>query len=159
MTDDETIHKQHQIKQILYDTCKADIAKRLETIQSSLSSIAESKSGDTKSSAGDKFETSVAMMHLEEDKLKRQLHEANLVFETLHGIDIARVAKTARLGSLVTTNKGEYFLAIGLGKVTVKDKVYYCVSMTSPIGAQLVGKAVNDVIVFNGLAIIIEAIC
>lgn len=138
------------IKLALYNSCKDSVAQRLQTIQVSLASIQESKTGDTKNSAGDKYETSVAMTHLEEDKLKQQLHEANLVRETLHSININQANSTAMLGSLVSTTSGHYFIAIGIGKVSVQGLLCYCVSVTSPIGTQLLGKSVGDAITFNG---------
>jgi len=134
----------------LHNACKENVQKRLATIQSQLSSIEESKNNDTKSSAGDKYETGRAMMQIEEDKMKRQLFETNLVSQELGQIDVEEKSSKVILGSLVTTNKGEYYLSIGIGKITVNEQLFYCLSISSPIGAKMLNKEVGDKINFNG---------
>lgn len=97
-------------------------------------------------------------MHIEEEKIKRQLAEVNQVNRELQKIDVTQTTDKAVLGSLVSTNKGDYFISIGLGKLTIADKLYYCVSTHSPIGAKLLGKVVGETIDFNGNTISIVAI-
>ncbi|GLR19954.1 hypothetical protein [Portibacter lacus] len=144
-----------QIKDSLFQACKLNIDDRLLTIDKTLKSIAESKNNETKSSAGDKFETGRAMMQLEEDKNNRQRYEANQVQQVLLKIDLHKKSEKVVLGSLVSTNKGAYFISVGIGKVRLEDGLFYCVSINSPIGAQLLGKTKGDHFHFNGSEMII----
>jgi hypothetical protein len=64
-------------------------------------------------------------------------------------IDIKTATDYARLGSLVHTNHGNYFISISHGAVTIGKIVYYCVALQAPIGAQLSGKKKGDNFVFN----------
>ena len=82
------------------------------------------KSTQTKSSAGDKFETSRAMMQAEEERSKVQLVKAVNLKNDLTQIDINRVSDRVILGSLVFTNQGNYFLSIGLGKILVDGATF-----------------------------------
>ena len=53
-------------------------------------------------------------------------------------------------GSLVTTDQGVYFIAIGVGAVNVDGETVYAISIQSPIGQALAGKRVGDEVVFGG---------
>jgi transcription elongation GreA/GreB family factor len=139
-----------EIKKELYKACEDHVEKRLSTISKTFKSIEESRSNETKSSVGDKYETGRAMLQLEEEKSRRQLLEIRQVKNELGKIDLNRKAVEAELGSLVTTNKGEYYISIGIGKVKIEDGVFYCLSPGSPIGSKLLGKEVGDEIEFNG---------
>ncbi|NOR74946.1 MAG: 3-oxoacyl-ACP synthase, partial [Draconibacterium sp.] len=48
------------------------------------------------------------------------------------------------LGSLVITNNGNYFIAIAIGKIEVANKIYYSISLSSPVGKILYNKNMGD---------------
>jgi uncharacterized protein (DUF736 family) len=53
------------------------------------------------------------------------------------------------LGSLITTDKGMFFIAAGLGKVEFEETPYFVVSVKAPnfnatYGAKLFGEKVDD---------------
>ncbi|MCZ2486419.1 hypothetical protein [Aquirufa antheringensis] len=114
----------------------------------------ESRDSDTKSSAGDKFETGREMMQREMDKLSA------LVDNTLNAI--AKLDRLADLpasaviseGSLVETDQETYFISIGYGKL---DSIY-AISIESPLGLELKGKRVGDRIEMRGRNITIKSI-
>ncbi len=114
----------------------------------------ESRDSDTKSSAGDKFETGREMMQREMDKLSA------LVDNTLNSI--AKLDRIADLpasvviteGSLVETDQETYFISIGYGKL---DSIY-AISIESPLGLELKGKRVGDRIEMRGRNITIKSI-
>ena len=64
-------------------------------------------------------------------------------------ISIENTSKSICLGSLIITDKAKYFLAISTGKVTINNNDYFVVSTNSPIGNQLLGKKIGDIITFN----------
>ncbi len=148
-----------EIKLKLYRVCKADVEKRIRTIQEILEGIDGSRKNETKSSVGDKYETGRAMLHLEEGKNRNQLHEALQVKAELEKIDPTKKCQRVEAGCLVTTQKGIFYLSIGMGKVKLEQDLYYCVSVQSPIAVKMRNKGVGDVIEFNGSNIVIESIC
>ncbi len=142
-----------QLKKELLRKCSAHAEARIDAIQMSMDTIHESKLAETKSSAGDKFETGLAMMHAEEQKLKTQMHHAKNDLETLAMLANRAASDQIGPGNLVSTSQGHYLIAIGVGKVKIEDAVYYCISADSPIGAKLLDKIVGDQIEFNGRVI------
>lgn len=130
------------------------LEKSLEDARREYILAKESRDSDTKSSAGDKFETGREMMQREMDKLSA------LVDNTLNSI-----AKLDRLtdlpasaviseGSLVVTDQETYYISIGYGKL---DSVY-AISIESPLGVELKGKRVGERIEMRGRKITIKSI-
>lgn len=147
-----------ETKKALFQACKTHIEKRMQTIQDRLASIEESRNEETKSSAGDKYETGRAMMQMEEDKVKRQLSELVLMRKALSEIRFDQTFEYVRTGSLVETDQGHFYLTVGVGKIKLEDQSYFCISPNSPIGRLLVGKKEGDQLTFNGLTRKIEAV-
>ena len=56
----------------------------------------------------------------------------------------------------MATNRGNYFLAVGLGKVRLEKRVFFCTSMDSPIGRQLLGKTAGESFLFNELEFVVQ---
>jgi hypothetical protein len=137
-------------KEELLNQCEAYVNKRLQTVEETISSSQKALQSETKSSAGDKHETGRAMLQLEMEKAGQQLAGISLMKEVLAKVDLSNVSKKIHLGSLIFTEKANYFLAISAGKLVVADKQYFAISVSSPIGQLLLGKQESDVIFFNG---------
>ncbi len=146
------------IKQELYKKCQHFVNKRLQTVQEIISSNQKALQSETKSSAGDKHETGRAMLQLEMEKAGQQLSGISLMKETLAKVDASKVSKTASLGSIIITEKANYFLSISAGQLTVVSTNYFAISVSSPIGKLLLGKKEKDVVSFNGKTILIKEI-
>ena len=71
--------------------------------------------------------------------------------EILSKIDFSEESKKAHLGSLIFTEKANYFLSISAGQIIVDRQKYFAVSVSSPIGKLLLGKSENELISFNGV--------
>lgn len=138
-----------ETKQKLYQICEKEIDDKIAMIEKNIASIIESRNNETKSSAGDKYETGRAMMQIEEDKNKSQLIQLKNTKNELLQIKNKENTEEINAGSLVKTNKGIFYISIGLGKVKIDDVLYYCISNTSPIALILRGKRVGDEAVFN----------
>jgi hypothetical protein len=146
------------LKKLLFQKCVEHIDQRIQLIEQTLSSVQESRNNETKSSVGDKYETGRAMMQIEEEKNRAQLVQALAVKNELMQIDISDQTTHVLPGSLVITNKGKYFIAIGIGKIEIENVLFYCVSRFSPIGTQLIGKISGEEIEFNGKHIRIDEV-
>ncbi|MDG1101134.1 MAG: hypothetical protein P8N29_08015 [Saprospiraceae bacterium] len=148
-----------EIKRELYYKCTEYIDQRIELIQKKLDDVAESRSNETKSSAGDKHETGRTMMQLEEQKATVQLYAALEVKQTLNQLDVETTNAHAGLGSLVRCDTGSYFIAISAGKLVIEGTKYYGISLPSPIGLILAGKSVGDEVKYNDKVMKILEMC
>lgn len=146
------------IKQHLLEACRQYVRERLSNAQQAIASASDASASDSKSSAGDKFETTREMMQQEINRLQQTLVDAQQMEQMLALVDIRPQAGPARLGSLVDTNRGIFFLAIGMGRFVVDEQTYGIVSTASPIGRQLLGKAVGQRFIFNSLEYTVEQI-
>jgi transcription elongation GreA/GreB family factor len=113
----------------------------------------ESRDSDTKSSAGDKFETGREMMQREMDKLSALIDTTENSLKKLQSLPAAPAAIVCE-GSLVETDQENYFISIGFGKI---DDVY-AISVESPLGALLKGKKIGESVEMRGKKITIKYI-
>lgn len=144
------------LKKALYNSCFNFIEQREETINRIINSNKSALTSETKSSAGDKHETGRAMLQLEMEKTSQQLdgiHDMRLILSKVMIDDISEII---RLGSVVITNRGNYFLAISAGEINISGSKYFAVSTASPIGKLLLGKRVGNAFVFNHQYVIQE---
>lgn len=138
-------------KNELFLFCQAYVSKRIHRLTKQLDGLKASLGSETKSSAGDKHETGRAMLQLEQEKLGKQLHEAETLHRVLQQVPKDRKPEKAALGSLVTTDKNRYYIAVSAGKHEVDDWIVYCISASTPIGKLMLGKQVGDEFLFNGV--------
>lgn len=143
------MEKYLNIKQQLLKACFHFVENKHTTISKSIASNKNDLFSETKSSAGDKHETGRAMIQLEMEKSGQQLVVVSEMKKVLERIQIEKQSNNVKLGSLVETSKGTYFLAISIGQVRIDEKPFFVVSSQSPIGKQLLGKKVGDSIPFN----------
>jgi transcription elongation GreA/GreB family factor len=137
------------IKEELLKKCHQFVNNRLQNIEETISSNQTALQSETKSSAGDKHETGRAMLQLEMEKAGQQLANIQQMKETLAKIDVLKKSTNAHLGSLIKTNTGNYFLSVSVGQLKVDNELYFAVSVSSPIGKLLLGKSVNEQVMFN----------
>jgi len=143
------MHSNLETKENLYLQCVHFVEKRFNTIQNTINEIQESLTSETKSSAGDKHETGRAMLQLEREKAGNQLAEIQKIKENLSKITSANTSKKIGLGSVVYTNKSNYFIAISAGELKVENEVFYAISPNTPIGQLLLGKTADDAVIFR----------
>jgi transcription elongation GreA/GreB family factor len=145
-------------KELLVEKCREYVSDRIAHAKEAMQEAQEAANEESKSSAGDKYNTVRALMQIETDKHARQLIEAQKLSATLDLIHFEKKYEQAELGSLVHTNSGIYFIAISLGKLTVDGKELFVISAVSPIGNRLLGKVKGDIIEFNGKKISVDKI-
>jgi hypothetical protein len=138
------------IKQQLYNQCIAYIKNRMSEAEHAFKDAEKAQNDDTKSSAGDKYETGRAMMQQEKDRNTIQLNEANKLMVALNLVSTKGTSKIAENGSLVITDNGKFYIAISAGALVVDGESYFAVSAASPIGIKLKGLKAGDGFVLNG---------
>jgi len=122
----------------------------MEAAQLAIEEAQKASNDDTKSSAGDKYETGRAMMQQETDRNLQQLNETNKLKVALNLVNPDAISDKVETGSLVITDKGNFYIAISAGSLTVDNEAYFAVSPASPIGLMLKGKKIGQEIVLNG---------
>tara|TARA_Y200000002_G_scaffold350531_1_gene327925 strand:+ start:126 stop:587 length:462 start_codon:yes stop_codon:yes gene_type:complete len=137
------------IKKTLFNHCKTHLKKKMKVLEQLKKNLQRDLTYETKSSAGDKFETARAMIQLENEKLSNQIHEIELNYQKLNAIKDFQTSKSISLGSIIFTDKANYYIAIAADFFEVNSKVFYCISSQSPIGKLLIGKKINESIMFN----------
>ena len=116
-----------------------------------ISGLSEDAQNDAKGSAGDKHETALSMMHLEQEKLTNKLKETIVLKEILEKIDDSKNSATITIGSYVKVNSMQLFISAALPKISIEDVTVLSVSLQSPLGSQLMGKKQHDIVVVNGI--------
>ena len=114
-----------------------------------ISDLAQDAQNDAKGSAGDKHETALSMMHLEQEKFNQKLAEIIGQKNGIDKIDADAIHAKVALGSLVQTNEMLFYISTALPKITIDNKTIIAVSPESPLGSQLLGKSVGDEITIN----------
>ena len=127
------------LKLKLYKRCLEIIDSRISTCREAIRQAQEAANEETKSSAGDKYETGRAMMQLDIEKNSTQLNEALKQKAVLDRIAPQQIHEAVRPGSLVFTDQGNFFIAISVGMLELEGVQYAVVSENSPIGSVLLG--------------------
>jgi transcription elongation GreA/GreB family factor len=138
------------VKAQLLKLCREYVSQRIRTTQDAIASAQAAANDETKSSSGDKYETTRAMMQLEIEKNAVQLSEALKLKQALDHIKIDNQSAAVMPGSVVITNQGNYFIAISAGKLEVDGKVFFTIAPSSPIGLRLQGLKAGETTNFNG---------
>lgn len=147
-----------QLKNELYQLCLNFVEQRIGTANEALLQAQEASQDDTKSSAGDKFETGREMAQQDINRNKQLLADAQQQKAILQSLKDIGGADTARNGSLVITNQGSFYISISAGQLQLEGKTYFAISVASPIGKLFIGKPVGEQILFNGKAYLIQEI-
>lgn len=146
------------LKLQLHQLCLAFIQTRIENIEHSLEQARQASNDDTKSSAGDKYETTREMMQQQIDHNNKLLYEAGMQRMALQQIERTGVLSNVQNGSLVFTSRGNFYISISAGELIVDGEKYVAISQASPIGKMLIGKSKSDEFVFNGSKFLIQKI-
>jgi transcription elongation GreA/GreB family factor len=137
------------LKQKIHNHYSQQIQDRVDVFRDMIAALTEDSKNDAKGSAGDKHETALSMMHLEQEKLNRKLSEILAQQSVIHKIDPEAHSAKIALGSLVEANGMLLFISTALPKITVDGKTIIAVSPQSPLGNQLLGKEAGFELEFN----------
>jgi transcription elongation GreA/GreB family factor len=131
---------------------------KILTLQNQITDLTTDAQNDAKGSAGDKHETALAMMHLEQEKRNQKLTEISNQKNILEVIDSSVLHKVIVLGSMVKANEIYFFIATALPQITLDGATVFGVSPEAPIGVQFMGKKAGDSIQVNAITYKIESV-
>lgn len=133
-------------KALLYAHLLSIMQEREQELNRNWHALMESNQQEGKSSAGDKHETSAAMVHLELEQMAKQRSQFQKQHEELLRFQPEDNASTGivRMGSLVQTHLGWYYLLTSMGKVLMDGQAVFVLSGLSPLGRELLGKKIGE---------------
>jgi hypothetical protein len=146
------------LKQNIYNHYLQVINDKVQMLQQVLAGLKESSTNETKSTAGDKHETALAMLQIEQANTRAQLQEVINKKDALEKINPATTAIKIVNGSLIKTNRGYLFLSVALGRAVVGGVTVMALSPQSPLGMQLMGLTVDGIAEVNGNKYVVESI-
>lgn len=147
------------IKSELFKKYKILLQDKIDIYQDLIDSLTNDAQNDAKSSAGDKHETTLSKLHIEQEKISQKLKEALAQYQILTKIEAQQKSNTsAVLGSLVVTNHLKVLIAMALPKIVVNDEAYFAISPKSPLGECLLGQKKGYAFQLNQVSYQIEAI-
>ncbi len=137
-------------KEGLYRHCEDLIKQRVQALSEAILNTRQAANADTKSSMGDKYETSREMLQQDINRLEKQLSDNNKMLFQLRQCALKQT-KLVEVGSLVKTNLGIFFLLVSLGEVYFNMQKVMVISAISPLGKQLLQKKINDSFLLNNM--------
>jgi hypothetical protein len=146
------------IKKEVIKAIEKELEERLSISTQTYNDALESRNNDTKSSAGDKYETSRAMMQQEMDNAEASIYQVRMFKNELQRLPVEEKSDIIISGSFVETDMGLYFIGLSLGKVEIQNQIVYAISTASPLGKMLLHKKVGDEINLNNTKQFIKSI-
>lgn len=146
-------------KQEILSACINIQQEKVDKQTAMVDTLNDSAINSDKCVVGDKHHTFRAQTQNEQEMYAKQLNSAITELNTLKLISTSKIYNKAKLGALIFTTNGIYFLANSLGAIKVNRTNILVLSPLSPIGNLLLSKIKGDEIIFRGKKITIEEIC
>lgn len=137
-------------KEILLSAARALLVAKQTDFQAMVADLQEGLANETKSSAGDKYETSRAMSQQELDKINTQLQEISRQLALIPHLETVSGSASVQNGSIVETNKGFFFIGLPLVSVQTNEGTVFYIGATAPLAQQLIGKNAGEQVSLNG---------
>lgn len=141
----------------VYQRCLEVLEERIHHSEIALNQARDAIREDTKSSAGDKYETTRERLQQDVQMQEVQLTESRKLRYVLQQFEPARAAQVIQPGSLVKTKDTWIFLAVSLGWVELEGERVMVLSPAAPMGRALLGKPAGAQFSINGKQHLVES--
>lgn len=125
------------------------VIEKKDQLKKEWASIQEAANLETKSSAGDKYETARAMAQIEIDRLRQQVVRMEFFENTLRQLS-TDPSDRALPGALILTDTSRIYWSVPLGKINLGDTHYFLLSADAPLAKALQGRGKGDKVEFLG---------
>ncbi|MGK4567645.1 hypothetical protein [Flavobacterium sp. 3HN19-14] len=146
------------LKQKIHTHYQQQVQDKIDVFRDMIAALTEDSKNDAKGSAGDKHETALSMMHIEQEKLNHKLSEILEQKAILDRIDANSNHQKIALGSLVQANGILLFVSAALPKINIDGKNIIALSPQSPLGTKLMGNTEGFKFEINGTNYLIEKV-
>lgn len=141
----------------IFNAIASYLTNKINLLQQDIKDLAADLAGDTKSSAGDKFETAREMSQQEISKLTQQVYEQKKWLSLTKSYSTATNFVQVQAGCIVKTSMGNFVVGLPLGKIDVLP-TYYCIGNTAPLLQIMLHKTIGNTFHFNGKSVTITTI-
>lgn len=141
----------YKLKQEIHQHCQKIIQSRIATAKAGIDEVHEFLLNDDKGSAGDKYETSRAMAHLEIENRQVGLQNLIKMQTALNQFDPGKLHTQLLPGALMVTDNGIFYITVSLGKVVVRQQEVLVISYQAPIIAALKSTPIGGTTTFHGI--------
>jgi len=134
----------------ILEALNAHINAKIAESELYLKGLIDSRNNDTKSSAGDKYETGRSMMQQEIDRAEDQLQQQKIQRNELERLMKLKPGNSCEIGSIIFIGDEVFLIGPALGKVEIQGGIIFSISMGSPLGRLLDGKKEGESVYFRG---------
>lgn len=145
------------MKKQIIDACLKTLDGRITDVRLELQKLKEDLGAETKSSMGDKYETSREMMTQERGKLSERLDNLQKQ-RAAFGLLDEEAHQVIKNGSMVQTNIATYLIVTAFGSIDVEGRKVFVISQAAPLAQELMGKKEGSKISLNGRTQVILAV-
>lgn len=137
------------IKQQLLTLCRQKVEASLADSENAIADARSAVHNETKSSAGDKYETGREMLQQEIELHMTRITELR---KSIAALDLLEHSynKYVGPGGLITTSIGTFYMSVGIGKLSLHGMEYHTLTAFSPLGKLLLGKTAGETVLMNG---------
>lgn len=146
------------VKSQVFEEIILQLEARIDLLNEEVLRLQESKAADTKSSAGDKFETGREMISQELAKVESSLNQAKSQVNVLSRLSKLDASDRVKEGGLLLLGEKWLLLSVSLGEMKLSENSVFLLSKDSPMGQNLLGKKKGDSVQFMGKPNRIEAL-
>lgn len=132
------------LKHTILNYYRQQVTDRIDAFKDMIEALTEDASNDAKGSAGDKHETALSMMHLEQEKLNHKIAEFLAQKAVLDKINPEVTSAKIGLGSVVKANGMLLFVSAALPKISIEGRSVIALSPQSPLGKHMMGLQAGD---------------
>lgn len=138
------------IRKKLITSCDAYLVNKKLVLTKAMNALKEDLENESKSSAGDKYETGREMINIEWNKLSNQLNQYEQLSVILSRIRNHQPNGNIMLGSIIKTETANYFISVPVGEIKTDNDKFYAVGAQAPVAKLLFGRKIGDSFRLNG---------
>lgn len=137
------------VKQELYQLLLSRLDQDITALEQDVRDLQLSANEETKSSAGDKYETGRAMIQIEIEQLGLRLKDKIRSKELLKTFRVDLLYEQVQPGALAETSAGNFFFLTNGGEFIRAGQKIMIISVQSPLGKLLSGRRNADEVTLN----------
>lgn len=137
------------VKKEVYQKCMEVLNGRIDKYKNEIALLKESAESEDHHKESEEDGNTEGGFGESYTQTMRYLDEAIKLKEQLKHVDIFQENSSVKMGSLVYTDKGTFFLSVPLGVLEVAGEKYIAISGRAPVAELLLHKKTGDTIRFN----------
>ena len=145
-------------KEKIHNGFKDLVEQKIKSLEVELEAIKTSATSETKSSMGDKYETSREMMMQERNRLGGQLDVLINQLAALNSIDLDKAHATVAYGCFVETDDVVFYICAAIGSLQLEGQAFFAISGEAPLAKAMIGLKEGDSFDFNRKSIHVKSI-